>query len=87
MLERFPVDLAHLVLDVSSRTDISVSVTWSAPTTSNTTVLSYQVLINKPNSNSVPQIVAYDGTGISTVKIATIRRLISQSGYYIAIRV
>ena len=82
-----PSGIGAPVLDVSSRTDKSVSVTWSAPTTSTTTVLGYQVVINEPNSNSVPKIVAYDGTGISTVLIATIRGLVSQSGYYVAIRV
>lgn len=82
-----PSGLGSPVLDVSSRTESSVSVTWSAPTTSTTTILGYQILINKPNSNAVPSIIAYDGTGISTVKIATIRGLISQSGYYIAMRV
>lgn len=82
-----PSGLSAPVLDVSSRTDKSVSVTWITPTTSTTTVLGYQVLINEPNSNSVPHIVAYDGTGISTVLIATIRGLVSQSGYYVAVRV
>jgi len=82
-----PTGLAAPVLDVSSRTDTTVSVSWSIPTTSTTTILGYQILINQPNSNSIPSIIAYDGSGISTVKIATIRGLVSQSGYYIAMRV
>jgi hypothetical protein len=48
--------------------------------------LGYQVLINKPNSNAVPHIVAYDGSAVSVVTTTTIRGLESQQGYYIAVR-
>jgi hypothetical protein len=81
-----PSLISSPVLIVSSRTDTSVTVQWSPPGQSTTTVLGYQVVINEPNSNAVPSIVAYDGTAVGVVTTTTIRGLASQQGYYVAVR-
>lgn len=68
---------------VQSRTEYSIEVSWSAPSSSTTTVLGYRVYINDPNSNDFPSILVYDGKAIPSILTTTIYNLQSGKNYLI----
>ena len=82
-----PTGLATPTITSGTRTEYSVEVQWTVPTTSTTTVLGYRVYINAPNSNSIPTILAYDGAAVPSVMKTTIYNLISGSNYLIGYKV
>ena len=59
----------------------------SIPGTTTTDVLGYQIIINEKDSKSVPTIVAYDGSAVSTQIFATVKNLESGHGYWLAYKV
>jgi len=70
----------------TSRTSSSVTLQWSAPTTSTLDVIGYYLLINDADSNAEPSVVVYDGSSVPGTLSTTVYNLVSGSSYNFAIK-
>jgi len=82
-----PTQLAALAVIAGARGQSSLGISWSAPGTSTTAVLGYQLYINEPDSNAIPTRLVYDGAAISTLLQAKVTGLVSQRTYWFSYRV